>query len=289
MSEKVPVAVVGLGAMGLPIASNLAKAGYPTQAWNRSSEPREKAKAQGVDTREQLSDIDARVVLVTLPDLPQLIELLDRGLQSALKPGDFLVVMSTISPVEIISFATAQKELGITVIDAPMSGGELGAQEARLSIMVGGDQSSFDALKPIFDVLGKTIILLGPVGAGQLTKAANQIVVAINLAAIGEAVTLARRAGLDASKVLEIFSGGLANSAVLQLRRPKIEAMDFPAGGKSKFLLKDLHFAQDAATSSGTDLPVTALVTALYAQLIEHGDGELDHSAIIREIERLSN
>ncbi len=289
MSEKVPVAVIGLGAMGLPIASNLAKAGYPTQAWNRSSEPREKAKAQGVDTREQLSDIDARVVLITLPDLPQLIELLDKGLQSALKPGDFLVVMSTVSPVEIISFAAAQKELGITVIDAPMSGGELGAQEARLSIMVGGDQSSFDALKPIFDVLGKTIILLGPVGAGQLTKAANQIVVAINLAAIGEAVTLARRAGLDASKVLEIFAGGLANSAVLQLRRPKIEAMEFPAGGKSKFLLKDLHFAQDAAISSGTELPVTALVTALYAQLIEHGDGELDHSAIIREIEKLSN
>jgi len=289
MSEKVSVAVIGLGAMGLPIATNLAKAGYPTQGWNRSIEPREKAAAQGVAAPVELAEINARVVLVTLPDLPQLIELLDKGLQSALKPGDYLVVMSTVSPVEIISFAAAQKALGITVIDAPMSGGELGAQEARLSIMVGGDQSSFDALKPIFDVLGKTIILLGPVGAGQLTKAANQIVVAINLAAIGEAVTLARRAGLDASKVLEIFAGGLANSAVLQLRRPKIEAMDFPAGGKSKFLLKDLHFAQDAAASSGTELPVTALVTALYAQLIEHGDGELDHSAIIREIERLSN
>lgn len=286
---KVPVAVIGLGAMGLPIATNLAKAGYPTQAWNRSSEPLKRAKTQGVDTREQLSDIDARVVLVTLPDLPQLIEVLEKGLQSALKAGDYLLVMSTVSPVEIITFAAAQKELGITVVDAPMSGGELGAQEARLSIMVGGDQSSFDKLKPIFDVLGKTIILLGPVGAGQLTKAANQIVVAINLAAIGEAVTLARRAGLDASKVLEIFAGGLANSAVLQLRRPKIEAMDFPAGGKSKFLLKDLHFAQDAASSSETELPVTDLVTALYAKLIEHGEGELDHSAIIREIERLSN
>jgi len=287
--EKVPVAVIGLGAMGLPIATNLAKAGYPTQGWNRSSEAREKAKSEGVDIRVGLSDIDARIILVTLPDLPQLIELLETGLQSALKPDDYLVVMSTVSPVEIISFAAAQKELGITVIDAPMSGGELGAQEARLSIMVGGDQPSFDRLKPIFDVLGKTIILLGPVGAGQLTKAANQIVVAINLAAIGEAVTLARRAGLDASKVLEIFAGGLAYSAVLQLRRPKIEAMDFPAGGKSKFLLKDLHFAQDAAGSSGTELPVTDLVTALYAQLIDHGDGELDHSAIIREIERLSN
>jgi 2-hydroxy-3-oxopropionate reductase len=114
-------------------------------------------------------------------------------------------------------------------------------------------------------------------------------VVAINLAAIGEAITLARRAGLDSRKVLEIFSGGLANSAVLQLRRPKIEAMDFPAGGKSKFLLKDLYFALDAAKSDGTDLPVTALVTKLYAKLIENGDGDLDHSAIIREIERLND
>jgi 2-hydroxy-3-oxopropionate reductase len=181
------------------------------------------------------------------------------------------------------------KERDIIVIDAPLSGGEVGAQAATLSIMVGTDEESFQFLQPIFAILGKTVVLLGDVGAGQLTKAANQIVVAINLAAIGEAVTLARRAGLDASKVLEIFAGGLANSAVLQLRRPKIEAMDFPAGGKSKFLLKDLYFALDAAKSDGTELPVTELVTKLYAQLIENGDGELDHSAIIREIERLSN
>ena len=289
MSNKTSVAVIGLGAMGLPISTNLAKAGFPTQGWNRSAAPRELAAAGGVSTPDSLSDIDARVVLVTLPDLPQLVELLGAGLQSALKPGDYLVVMSTVSPVEIVKFAAAQKELGVIVVDAPMSGGELGAQNATLSIMVGGEEKDFDALKPIFDVLGKTIILLGPVGAGQLTKAANQIVVAINLAAIGEAVTLSRRAGLDASKVLEIFAGGLANSAVLQLRRPKIEAMDFPAGGKSKFLLKDLHFALDAADSSGTKLPITDLVTQLYAQLIEFGDGEMDHSAIIREIERLSN
>ena len=226
---------------------------------------------------------------MTLPDLPQLIEVLNNGLQDALKPGDYLVVMSTVSPVEIIKFAASMKERDIIVIDAPLSGGEVGAQEATLSIMVGTNEESFQFLQPIFAILGKTVVLLGDVGAGQLTKAANQIVVAINLAAIGEAVTLARRAGLDASKVLEIFAGGLANSAVLQLRRPKIEAMDFPAGGKSKFLLKDLYFALDAAKSDGTELPMTELVTQLYAQLIENGDGELDHSAIIREIERLSN
>jgi 2-hydroxy-3-oxopropionate reductase len=283
------VAVIGLGAMGLPIATNLARAGYPTQGWNRSASPRELASKEGIATPENLNEIDARIVFVTLPDLPQLIEVLNNGLQDALKPGDYLVVMSTVSPVEIIKFAASMKERDIIVIDAPLSGGEVGAQAATLSIMVGTDEESFQFLQPIFAILGKTVVLLGDVGAGQLTKAANQIVVAINLAAIGEAVTLARRAGLDASKVLEIFAGGLANSAVLQLRRPKIEAMDFPAGGKSKFLLKDLYFALDAAKSDGTELPVTELVTKLYAQLIENGDGELDHSAIIREIERLSN
>jgi 2-hydroxy-3-oxopropionate reductase len=283
------VAVIGLGAMGLPIATNLARAGYPTQGWNRSAAPRERASKEGIATPENLNEIDARIIFVTLPDLPQLIEVLNNGLQDALKPGDYLVVMSTVSPVEIIKFAASMKEREIKVIDAPLSGGEVGAQEATLSIMVGTNEESFQFLQPIFAILGKTVVLLGDVGAGQLTKAANQIVVAINLAAIGEAVTLARRAGLDASKVLEIFAGGLANSAVLQLRRPKIEAMDFPAGGKSKFLLKDLYFALDAAKSDGTELPMTELVTQLYAQLIENGDGELDHSAIIREIERLSN
>lgn len=283
------VAVIGLGVMGLPIATNLARAGYPTQGWNRSAAPRELASKEGIATPENLNEIDARIVFVTLPDLPQLIEVLNNGLQDALKAGDYLVVMSTVSPVEIIKFAAFMKERDIIVIDAPLSGGEVGAQQATLSIMVGTNEESFQFLQPFFAILGKTVVLLGDVGAGQLTKAANQIVVAINLAAIGEALTLARRAGLDANKVLEIFAGGLANSAVLQLRRPKIEAMDFPAGGKSKFLLKDLYFALDAAKSDATALPVTELVTKLYAQLIENGDGELDHSAIIREIERLSN
>jgi 2-hydroxy-3-oxopropionate reductase len=275
--------------MGLPIALNLHKAGFPTQAWNRSPGPAQIAEKDGVLICKDVNQINAEVILVTLPDLPQLIEILDAGLRTALKPGQFIVIMSTTSPVEIVSFAKEMKEIGVKVVDAPMSGGELGAQNASLSIMAGGEESDFNSVKPVLDAVGKTVLLMGPVGSGQLTKAANQIVVAINLSAIGEAITLARRAGLDANKVLEIFSGGLANSAALELRRPKIQARDFPAGGKSKFLLKDLHFALDAAKSSETELPMTSLVTQLYAGLIEHGDGELDHSAIIREIERLND
>ena len=283
------VAVIGLGAMGLPIALNLSKSGYQTQGWNRSAAAGEIARKAGVDVCEELSAIDAQFILVTLPDLPQLRELLDKGLRDALKPGHMIVVMSTTSPVEIVEFAAEMKELGVIVVDAPMSGGEVGAQNASLSIMVGADEEDFNHVRPILNAIGKTVILMGPVGSGQLTKAANQIVVAINLTAIGEAITLARRAGLDAKKVIEIFTGGLANSAALELRRAKIESSDFPAGGKSKFLLKDLRFALDAAASSETELPMTELVTNLYAGLIEHGDGELDHSAIIREIERLND
>ncbi len=289
MTDRQSVAVIGLGAMGLPIALNLSRAGFVTQGWNRSPNPIEAAKEGGVYICNDLTEIDSQILLITLPDLPQLIEVLDAGLRSALKPGQFIIVMSTTSPVTIVEFADEMKTLGVKVIDAPMSGGEVGALNASLSIMVGGDELDFNYVKPVFEAIGKTILLMGPVGSGQLTKAANQIVVAINLSAIGEAITLARRSGLDAKKVLEIFSGGLANSAVLELRRSKIEASSFPAGGKSKFLLKDLRFALDAAISTETDLPITELVTNLYADLIEHGDGELDHSAIIREIERLND
>jgi 2-hydroxy-3-oxopropionate reductase len=288
MSDKQSVAVIGLGQMGLPISINLVKAGFSVQGWNRSEPARLSAIAGGVHIREELASVDARVVLITLPDLPQLLELLDQGLRKALKAGDVLVVMSTVSPVEIVKLADELKTEGIVLMDAPMSGGEIGAQQGTLSLMVGGEEENFNKVKPIFDAIGRTVLLMGPVGAGQLTKAANQIVVAINLAAVGEALTFARRAGLDAAKVLDIFTGGLATSAVLELRRPKIEAREFPPGGKSKFLLKDLHFAKQAAQSSETELPITQLVTQLYESLINHGEGDLDHSAIIREIEKLS-
>lgn len=289
MTKKLSVAVLGLCVMGLPIALNLSKAGFSTQGWNRSTGSAEIAQKNGVLICTDLKEIDSEILLITLPDLPQLIEILDVGLREVLKPGQIIMVMSTTSPVAIVKFADEMKLLGVKVIDAPMSGGEVGAQNASLSIMAGGDEVDFNYVKPVLEALGKTVLLMGPIGSGQLTKAANQIVVAINLSAVGEAITLARRAGLDAHKVLEIFTGGLANSAALELRRPKIEARDFPAGGKSKFLLKDLRFALAAAESSETKLPMTELVTNLYETLIEHGDGDLDHSAIIREIERLND
>jgi 2-hydroxy-3-oxopropionate reductase len=285
MSQR-QVAVVGLGVMGLPIAANLIKAGVTTEVWNRSEPSLAKATAFGAHPLSSLSEVSAPIILTVLPDIGDVRDVLRNGLESALKPGSILVVMGTVSPVAMAELAKELTAKSIRVLDAPMSGGDVGAQLGTLSIMVGGDQETFDAVLPIFEAIGKTIRLLGPIGSGQLAKACNQVIVAITLTALGEAITLARKSGLDAHAVLDLLSGGLANSQALQIKREKIESGDFTPGGFSKFQLKDLKFALESGASTGVDLPVTQVVTQLFEDLVAHGDGDLDHSAIIREIER---
>lgn len=286
MSTKQEVAVVGLGVMGLPIVKNLLKAGFEVEVWNRSEPAIVNAASMGAHKMNSLTECRSHIVLTILPDSNDVREVLANGLQSALKPGSILVVMGTISPVAMKELAQELAPHGIRAIDAPMSGGDVGAQAGTLSIMVGGDEATFQELLPIFEAIGKTIRLLGPVGAGQLTKACNQVIVAITLTALGEAITLARQSGLDAHNVLDILAGGLANSQALTIKREKIESGDFTPGGFSKFQLKDLNFALESAQASGVDLPVTTVVQQLFSDLVAHGDGELDHSAIIREIQR---
>lgn len=286
MSTKQEVAVVGLGVMGLPIVKNLLKAGFEVEVWNRSEPAIVNAVSMGAHKMNSLTECRSQIVLTILPDSNDVREVLANGLQSALKPGSILVVMGTISPVAMKELAQELAPHGIRAIDAPMSGGDVGAQAGTLSIMVGGDEATFQELLPIFEAIGKTIRLLGPVGAGQLTKACNQVIVAITLTALGEAITLARQSGLDAHNVLDILAGGLANSQALTIKREKIESGDFTPGGFSKFQLKDLNFALESAQASGVDLPVTTVVQQLFSDLVAHGDGDLDHSAIIREIQR---
>ena len=286
MSTKQEVAVVGLGVMGLPIVKNLLKAGFEAEVWNRSEPAIVNAVSMGAHKMNSLTECRSQIVLTILPDSNDVREVLANGLQSALKPGSILVVMGTISPVAMKELAQELAPHGIRAIDAPMSGGDVGAQAGTLSIMVGGDEVTFQELLPIFEAIGKTIRLLGPVGAGQLTKACNQVIVAITLTALGEAITLARQSGLDAHNVLDILAGGLANSQALTIKREKIESGDFTPGGFSKFQLKDLNFALESAQASGVDLPVTTVVQQLFSDLVAHGDGDLDHSAIIREIQR---
>ena len=280
------VAVVGLGAMGLPICKNLIKAGIETEVWNRSASALVDAVNAGAIRVDQLSECQADIVLTVLPDMKEVREVLANGLERALRPGSILVVMGTVSPVAMVKLSEELAQKGIRAIDAPLSGGDVGAQNGTLSIMVGGDESVFEEVLPTFQAIGKTIRLLGPVGSGQIAKACNQVVVAITLTALGEAITLARKSGLDAHAVFDILSGGLANSQALQIKREKIESRNFTPGGFAKFQLKDLNFALECAEKIGVELPVASIVRELFAELVEHGDGELDHSAIIREIER---
>ncbi len=286
MAKK--VGVIGLGVMGLPMAKNLVNAGFEVEVWNRSQPAIEKAKAAGATAVAELKDFSAPIILTVLPDIHEVREVLKNGLQTALAPRSILVIMGTVSPQAIVELEKELTAHQIRLVDAPMSGGDVGAINATLSLMVGTDAATFDELSPVFAALGKTVRLVGPVGAGQLTKACNQAIVAINLTALGEAITLARKSGLDTKAVFDILAGGLANSQVLNIKREKIESGDFTPGGFSKFQLKDLNYATQTGHEHGVDMPVTNLVRDLFKDLVEHGDGELDHSAIIREIERRS-
>ena len=270
------VAIVGLGVMGLPIAQNLAKAGITTQGWNRSEAPRLEAAKSGITPIANPADIDASIVLVLLPDLPQLQPVLDAGLRAALKPGDILVVMSTVSPVGIIELGKDLSKDGIKLMDAPMSGGVEGAKAATLSLMVGGSPADFALVLPIFEKIGKTIKLMGGLGAGEIAKACNQIIVATTLTAVSEAVALAKRSGLD------------AGSRIIDVKRQKFIDEDYSPNGTCKNQLKDSNIILETAESTGTDLPVSIAVQKLYASINADGHGALDHSAIITEIEKRS-
>ena len=282
------VAVIGLGAIGLPVAINLAKTAIPTQVWNRSDSPANKAVSAGATRLESLESIDAAIVLTVLPDMAQVISVLDSGLEKALQPGDILVVMGTVSPIAMRELGERLNAKSVHVLDAPVSGGDVGAQNASLSIMVGGEKEVLERVRPVFEKIGSTIRFLGPLGSGQMAKACNQIVVATTLTALAEAINLGRNAGLDDSVLLDILAGGLANSQVLTVKREKIESGDFTPGGSAVFQLKDLNFALEAGADTHTALPVTEKVRELYESLVANGDGALDHSAIVREIARRS-
>lgn len=282
------VAIIGLGAMGLPIAINMAQAGVVTQGWNRSPEARAKAAAAGVAIVENLSGVDAKFIFTILPDLEQVEEVLAAGLRSALKPHDVLVVMGTVSPGGIRKLGAELAAQQIELLDAPVSGGIEGAAAATLSIMVGGKSEVLQEVMPYFEKIGKTVRLLGPLGSGEMAKACNQIIVAVTLAGIAEAITLGRKAGLDTAVLLDLLIGGYANSTLLRAKRERIESKNYERGGSANYQLKDLRIALEAGLENGAALPVTTEVAKLFAALIAAGEGELDHSAIFKEIERRS-
>jgi len=287
-----PVGFVGLGVMGRPMARNLVRAGHRVVVWNRSAEPAAELAAAGATVARTPAELAeaAPVVLTMLPDLPQVEAVLFRedGLLRGMGRESVLVVMGTVSPVDVRDLGARLAPSGVSVVDAPVSGGDVGAEQATLSIMAGGREQDVAPVRPLLEAMGTTVDHLGPLGAGQLAKACNQIVVAATLTALSEALVLARKGGLDPRRVFAVLAGGLAGSRVLEVKGPKLLAGDFQPGGAAAFQHKDLGFALAAARAEGVALPITALVDQLFGAARWNGFGDDDHSVVVRVIERLA-
>lgn len=290
MAQK--IGFIGLGIMGKPMARNLLKAGYTLSVYNRSRPPMEELNREGATLAASPKEVAAgsEVVITMLPNSPNVeaVVLGANGVLEGAKAGTILVDMSTISPLVSQHIYDEAKKKGVKALDAPVSGGEKGAIEGILSIMVGGDQEVFEAVVPIFQAMGKTMTYMGAAGAGGFTKLANQVIVAINLTAIGEALTLGAKAGLDPQRLIQALSGGMAGSRCLEMKGPLIIQGNFQPGFKIDLHYKDLGLIMEAARALQVPLPTTAVVQELFSALRAKGRGGLDHSAVITLIQDLA-
>jgi len=280
---------IGLGIMGQPMCANLVKAGHTVIAYTRNSVRLDASVAQGALRAASNSDVGARatIIFTMLPDGPEVEEVVlgAAGVLAACKPGSLIVDMSSINPLISQRIAAACASRGVGFVDAPVSGGEPKAIEGTLAMMVGASDDNFLRAEPFLRCMGSSVTLTGPVGAGNTTKLANQIMVACNIAAMGEALTLATRCGLDPEVVFNAVKGGLAGSAVLNAKGPMLIARNFKPGFKIHLHQKDLRNALQTAESSHVFLPLTALVQQMLSSLIADEKGELDHSAIATFVE----
>ncbi|RUR54682.1 NAD(P)-dependent oxidoreductase [Vreelandella populi] len=289
MTTSRSIGFIGTGIMGAPMARRLAKAGHQVRAWNRTKSKADSLETVGVETveRPEQAVTESDVVIVMLSSGPVCDELLlgSAGLLNAMQPGATLIVMSSI-PVET---ARRQAEEAATYqihyLDAPVSGGEQGAIDGTLAIMVGGDSESFKAVAPILLALGRPVHV-GPAGSGELVKLANQMIVANTIATVAEAILLAEQGGANPAQMLNALEGGFADSTILRIHGQRMIKEDFTPGGPSKWQLKDTQTAMALAQELQLKLPVSSLVNGLYEALIAQGEGDLDHSALIRQLRR---
>ena len=290
MAEK--VGFIGLGIMGKPMAKNLMDAGYELSVHNRSREPVDELAEDGAAAATSPKDVaeNSDVIVTMLPDSPQVEEVVlgEDGVLEGIREGTLLVDMSTISPVVTEELAEAVNKQGASMLDAPVSGGDVGAIEGTLAIMVGGSEEDFERAKPLFDVMGKTVTHVGPTGTGQVTKAANQVVVALTIEAVSEALVLGSKGGVSPEKILDVLSGGLAGNKVMEVKREKFLSHTFDPGFRSELHHKDLGIALAAGREYGVALPVTAIVDQMLLSMKKKGWGGEDHSALLRVIEDLS-
>jgi 2-hydroxy-3-oxopropionate reductase len=288
------IGFIGTGIMGKPMVRKLVKAGYEVVIHNRSQRSVDELTAESDKLTAAGSPADvaraADTVILMLPDSPDVRDVVfgENGVLNEVRSGFLLIDMSTIAPSTAIEVSNAVASAGGSVLDAPVSGGDKGAIAGTLSIMVGGTEADLKRAMPLFEVMGKTIVHIGGPGAGQIAKACNQVMVAVNYAAASEALVLAERSGVDPGKVAQVLGGGLANSRVLEMRGETMIKGEFQPGFRVDLHRKDLAIALATGRERQSALPVTALVSQLYDALSATGGGQLDHSALISVIERMS-
>jgi 2-hydroxy-3-oxopropionate reductase len=288
----VRVGFIGLGIMGRPMALNLLRARYLLVVHNRTREKESELVSEGAESATSPRAVAGAsdVVITMLPDSPDVeaVYFGDDGVLAGARSGQLLIDMSSIAPSVARAVAQAASEIGADALDAPVSGGDVGARDGTLSIMVGGSVAGFERAAPLFEVLGKTVVHMGEAGAGQTAKACNQILVAVTIEAVSEALVLASKAGVDPERLIEVLSGGLAGNKVMEVRRRNFLEHDFTPGFKLALHHKDLGIALRTARELGVYVPTTALVDQMLASLEANGDGGLDHSALLKVIEQAS-
>ena len=288
---KPTIGFIGLGIMGKPMTRNLLKAGYPLVVYDIVPAAVEEIRKEGAQAGTSCKDVAARseFVITMLPDSPDVEKayLGPDGVLEGVRPGTVLVDMSTISPTMATRVAQAAAAKGCPMLDAPVSGGDVGAQKGTLSIMVGGDPETFAKVEPIFAPLGKAT-LCGASGAGQTVKACNQILVAVTLVGMSEALVLGAKAGVDPEKIVQVLSGGLARCGVLENRGKRVVERDFAPGFRIRLHYKDLNIIREAGRAFGVPLPASALAHELFGAAMAAGRGDLDHSGIVTILEDLA-
>ncbi len=283
---------IGLGIMGAPMARNLIQAGHELHVHTRGAVPADLV-ALGASACSNATEVARRAdtIFLMLPDTPDVAAVLfgDQGVAAGLSAGKTVVDMSSISPMETKAFASKINALGCDYLDAPVSGGEVGAKAASLTIMVGGPDAAFERVKPLFELLGKNITLVGANGDGQTTKVANQIIVALNIAAVGEALVFASKAGADPAKVRQALMGGFASSRILEVHGERMIKRTFAPGFRIRLHQKDLNLALAGARELGVALPQTAGAAQLMQTCAANGMKDLDHSALVRALELMAH
>jgi 2-hydroxy-3-oxopropionate reductase len=286
------IGFIGPGIMGKPMALNLIKGGYKLWAYARRPEALQSLSAAGATACATASEVakHADVIFTIVSDTPDVEAVIfgEQGIANHARPGTVIVDMSTISPTATKAFAERLEKLGLEMLDAPVSGGETGAINATLSIMAGGKANVFDRVKPLFECMGKNIVHIGGNGAGQVAKACNQIVVAVTIEAVAEALTFARKNGADPAKVREALMGGFAGSKIMEVHGKRMLDNDFKPGFKVGLHQKDMRIVMETAHQLGVALPAAAMVTQHLNALMGTGDTNLDSAAVVKVIERMS-